>query len=94
MRVALCIVTAMESFVAVIALWPQPSDLAGDIGQDAVTVRSWKARNSIPAEYWPAIVQAAARREFEGLTLEFLATLVKPRKKHAGAPQREDEAAA
>lgn len=36
--------------------------LAADIGEQGVTVRQWRNRNSIPARYWPKIIQAASMK--------------------------------
>jgi len=36
--------------------------MASDIGQQGVTVRQWRNRGSIPAEYWPKIIERAAAR--------------------------------
>ena len=41
------------------------------------TVRSWGQRNSIPAEHWPAFIEAGAA------TLDELAAGVKPRERKA-----------
>jgi hypothetical protein len=43
-------------------------------GASIHTVRSWGQRNSIPAEHWPAFIEAQAA------TLDELAAGVKPRK--------------
>jgi hypothetical protein len=75
----------MDSFREVIALWPTAADLGSACGVDAGTVRSWKARNSIPPEHWPAIVQNARAHAYRGVTLEGLAALVTPRKRKAKA---------
>jgi hypothetical protein len=36
--------------------------MASEIGQQGVTVRQWRNRGSIPAEYWPKIIERAAGR--------------------------------
>lgn len=77
------------SFTAIVDLWPSCPKLAADINAwgaglapgDAfrpVTdghVRSWKARNSIPDDYWLALVERAPDRDIEGLSLAVLANL-------------------
>lgn len=45
---------------------------AKTIGKPASHVRTMKARNSIPLEYWPKIVAAASRRQIRGVTYRAL----------------------
>jgi hypothetical protein len=46
------------------AVWDGNAEaMAADIGELGVTVRQWRNRNSIPAPYWPKIIEAAARKE-------------------------------
>lgn len=54
--------------------WPTVADMARDLGENPVTVRSWRQRGSIPAKYDLAIVRMARERGGE-LTLEDLAHL-------------------
>lgn len=54
----------MDTHCAVMERWDSPTDLANDIGMSPITVRSWKYRNKIPVEHWPAIVEAAKKRGF------------------------------
>lgn len=42
--------------------------MAADIGEQGVTVRQWRNRGNIPAQYWPRIIAEAAKR---GVTLEW-----------------------
>jgi hypothetical protein len=39
--------------------------MAADIGEKPVTVRQWRARNSIPPTYWPTIIARAADKGAE-----------------------------
>lgn len=57
-----------------ISLWPKPSakTLAADIGENYETVRKWRTRDSIPADRWLAVEQAARQRGLR-VTLEQLA---------------------
>lgn len=52
------------------------SKLAEKLGIPPGTVSAWKspARNSIPGEYWSAIVRAADAEGKPGITLEALAS--------------------
>lgn len=56
----------------VFSIWPTAADLAREIGVNPVTVRSWRARMSIPARHDFDIVKAAGRRGAL-ITLEDLA---------------------
>jgi len=59
----------------IIALWPHIRSLAEDLGVKEASVRKWKDRDSIPAEYWLPLVAAAERRGIPGVTLELLAQI-------------------
>lgn len=64
----------MLTFADVIALWGKATILASDIGENPVTVRAWRNRNSIPADKWRKIISAAERRGFD-LSLDDLARI-------------------
>jgi hypothetical protein len=64
-----------RSFIDVINLWPSDADFARDIHVRPNHLQTMKARKSIPAEYWPALVSAARRRRIPGITLACLASL-------------------
>lgn len=66
---------SMDSHAEILGLWPSLNDVATDVGARLVAVRKWRARNSIPAEYWLALVQAAERRGISGVTLMLLARI-------------------
>jgi hypothetical protein len=51
-----------HSFSDLIDLWPSVEDFASDIGVPFHTARNWRARNSIPAYRWAAVVAAAKKR--------------------------------
>jgi len=65
----------VRTFSEVIELWPSSEDVAADLGASGERVRKWKARNSIPGEYWQALTAAALKRNIEGVSLEVLAHL-------------------
>ena len=50
-----------QSFRDVIELFGTPDALAGELGAKAETVRKWRQRNSIPAEWWLPVIEAGAR---------------------------------
>lgn len=45
-----------------INLWPTLADFAADVGVKRNTARGWKRRNSIPAKYWPTVLEMARNR--------------------------------
>lgn len=58
----------------IIDQWPERAALARDVGLPEVNVRMWAYRGSIPARYWPALADAAARRGFDAVTFNALAS--------------------
>lgn len=83
----------MDTFAAVIGLWPTAEALAGDLGLGGVTVRAWRNRNSIPPEYWRPLIAAGGGRGIEGLSLDKLAEIAEARRRLPAA-QPTGEAAA
>ena len=83
----------MQTFTQVIDRWPNLSDFAQDAGVDYGTAKQMRRRDSIAAEYWPAIIDGARRRTFDDVTLELLAQLA-ARKRHAkdAASAQDDDA--
>jgi hypothetical protein len=69
----------LTDFAAVVALWPSLSELAADLGIAYGVAKQWRRRNSIPADKWLALVAAAERRGFDGITLDLLAGLAQAR---------------
>jgi len=63
------------SFRDVIARWPTTRAFARDAGCSPTLVRQWRHRNSVPARYWPRIVEGAARRGIVLVELGLLAQL-------------------
>ena len=62
-----------RTFTDVIGLWPNSRELANALDVAPEAVRKWKARDSIPPEYWVGLVSAADRAGIEGVTLDHLA---------------------
>lgn len=54
------------------SLWPTAADMARDIGENPVTVRSWRTRGSIPAKHDLKIIERA-RQKGGSITFEDLA---------------------
>lgn len=51
------------SFAAIIAEWGKPADFARALGHEdgGDLARKWRRRDSIPQEWWPAVIDAARR---------------------------------
>lgn len=73
----------MNTFSEIISLWPSAEELARDVGATGLVVRAWRARRSIPSEYWVAVIGAAERRGIPHITLELFAKLAASRGKRA-----------
>ena len=56
------LVGMVRSFRDIIGLFGSPDALAAEIGAKAETVRKWRQRNSIPAEWWLPVIKAAHAR--------------------------------
>lgn len=67
---------------------------AAVIGKNPSTASEIKRRGSIPVEYWPAIVRAAAEAGVEGVTNDMLVDLHVNQSTHEQAEPVQDEAAA
>ncbi len=65
---------APQTFRDIIDLWPTRVALARDIaheladGRPLLPVRDWHVRDTIPDKYFHAVVAAAGRCGFEGVT--------------------------
>lgn len=63
------------SFREIINRWPATRFFARDAGCSPLLVRQWRHRDFIPPQYWPAIVEGAARRGFLEIDAGALARL-------------------
>lgn len=83
----MCIVVFMKTHADVIDLWPKPSirTFADDIGVPYVNAQLMRYRKSIAVDHWETVVDAAARRGFDGVTMEVLARL---KRKDVGGKHR------
>jgi len=75
----------------ILSRWRYRADLARVIGVPYTTIVSWRVRSSIPAEYWPVLVRAAALADIDGVTLESLAAAAAAQK--AAKPLRRNASA-
>lgn len=65
----------MDSASKIIDAFGGPTAFAAVIGSTQQNVTNMKARGTIPATFFRAIVDAAARRDIQGITLDVLADL-------------------
>jgi hypothetical protein len=73
----------VERFASIIDAFGGAGALAQILGLRDSHVRTMRARNSIPVEYWPALITAAADRGVPGVTFETMARLAAAkREKH------------
>jgi len=54
----------MMTFTQVISMWPNMAVLAEEIGAPHESVKKWKQRDHIPAEWWSALLKAAKKRRY------------------------------
>jgi len=52
----------MNNFQELIDAWPNMRILAEDLNINHSTVLKWRQRNSIPADFWLTLIEAARRR--------------------------------
>lgn len=69
----------------VIALWPDLAAFAADIGVATNTAKQMRRRNSIGDAHRAAVVAAARRRGFKGVTFQFLIQTSPAARAKAGA---------
>lgn len=67
----------MDEFKDIINAWPDLDALAADTGASKEAVKKWHRRNTIPAEYWALLIEAASLRRIEGVTAELLTDLAR-----------------
>ena len=72
--------TKIESFRQIIELWPSIGEFAADIGVKEGTAKLMRFRDSIHANYWVAVVEAAKARRIKGVSLQTLAALLVEKK--------------
>ena len=59
----------------IISLWPTITAFGRDIGVSQDTAGQMSKRNNIAPDHWFAVIDAAERRGFSGITLELLLCL-------------------
>lgn len=68
------VMTDLATFRSIIELWPSREAMAADTGAAASTVSKWWQRNSVPVEWWSAILLTDVACA-NGLTAELLTAL-------------------
>jgi len=63
----------MQSFAELLLRWPSLAQISAELGVPYDTVIAWKRRNSVPYEYWTALVASAQQNEIRGLSMEVMA---------------------
>lgn len=76
----------MDTFSQIIARLGGPAIVASLIEAKHEAVRKMAKRESIPPEYWPALIDAARAKRMSGVTLAKLSRLRKPRKAYTRKP--------
>jgi len=67
----------MKCFRDVINAWPSLSDFGSDLGITRLLAQQWRRRDSIPAGYWPRLIEKAAERGIAGVAAEALMEFAK-----------------
>jgi hypothetical protein len=62
----------MQTFTDLLMRWPSLSGIGRELGCSYDTVMAWKRRNSIPYEYWPALIASAKRLGILGISMNSL----------------------
>jgi hypothetical protein len=63
----------MQSFANLLSLWPSLARISDELAVPYDTVMAWKRRNSVPYEYWSALMASAKRNKIRGISMELLA---------------------
>jgi len=64
----------LSSFRSIIDLWTSREAMASEIGAGASAISKWWQRDSIPAEWWSAVI-STDRASQNGVTAEILTAL-------------------
>ena len=75
----------MQTFSDVLALWPSRAEVAADCGVSYGVVKQWWRRESVPPEYWTALIDGARKRGIKGLNSDMLAGLAASSGRKVGA---------
>jgi hypothetical protein len=73
----------METYTDICGLWGDDEAMADDVGATTGAVQKWRLRDKIPAGWWQAVVDAAARRCLVGVTLDALAEIAAKKREAA-----------
>ncbi len=81
----------IENVRALFGLWPRGT-LHRDIGRPYNTILAWSHRNSIPIEWWDAVIASAKKQCVAGVDDALLLRLAKKEVAQKGADARRDRA--
>jgi hypothetical protein len=87
----ICIIASM-TFRAIIDRWDSKAALGADLGIPRGTIQQWWNRDSIPAERFAEIEEAAAKRGFAGITAEVMLDILRRRRERRDAAPLEAQA--
>lgn len=62
----------MKTVAELMDMWPTVADFGRDIGIKPSHAGVMKTRGVIPVDYWPAVIEAAATRNIEGISADLL----------------------
>ncbi len=65
----------LRTFADVVSLWPSITAFANDVGASPDRARKWVARESIPAEWFTSVTDAAHKRGHWQITADLLARI-------------------
>ena len=82
----------MDTFAQVIKELGGSAIVGARLRQPAGTVRQWRNRDSIPAEYWPGVVSLAKDQGKSAVTFELLAGLAASKTRRSATPAQQDAA--
>ena len=68
---------SMRTHTDIIALWPNLAAFAKDVDAPAPTVLVWRRNGRIPAYRFDAVIAAAEKRGFDGVTYRALTEALK-----------------
>lgn len=69
-----------QTFADLMDQWPNDEELARAVRVKGGRVRKWRARNSIPPEFWNVIIADAAHRRIPEVTAQLMADLAEQRR--------------
>jgi hypothetical protein len=75
----------MNSVADIVRAFGGPTKLGRVVGASPQAINNMRARDFIPAEYWPALIEGARAAGVDGLTYEGLARFAESRRREGAA---------